>query len=64
MDYRSRDSSVGIATGYGPDGRGSITGREKILLYFTASRPNLGPIQWAPEKIFPGTKRTEREADH
>jgi hypothetical protein len=24
-----RDSSVGIATGYGPDGRGSISGRGK-----------------------------------
>jgi hypothetical protein len=27
----SRDSSVGIATGYGLDGRGSITGKGKIF---------------------------------
>jgi hypothetical protein len=28
---RSRQSSVGIATGYGPDGRGLIPGRSKIF---------------------------------
>jgi hypothetical protein len=46
------DSSVGIATGYRQDGRGSIRGRGKIFLFSTASRPALGPtqppIQWVP----------------
>jgi hypothetical protein len=32
----TQDSSVGIATGYGPEGRGSITGRSNIL--FSAQR--------------------------
>jgi hypothetical protein len=35
----SRDSSVGITTSYGLDGRG------KIFLSSTASRPALGPTQ-------------------
>jgi hypothetical protein len=45
-----RDSSVGIATGYGPDGAGSESrcGRDFPHL----SRPVLGfiqpPIQWVP----------------
>jgi hypothetical protein len=42
----SRDSSVGIATGYRLDDRGVKN------FYFTASRPALGstqpPIQWVP----------------
>jgi hypothetical protein len=47
-----RDSSVGLATGYGLDGQESISGRAKIFLFSTASRPALGPtqppIQWVP----------------
>jgi hypothetical protein len=31
MYARSRDSSVGIATGYGLDGRGSIPGSDKTF---------------------------------
>jgi hypothetical protein len=38
---RSRDSSVGTATGYGLDGRGSIPGRGKIFLLSTVSIPVL-----------------------
>jgi hypothetical protein len=59
------DSSVGTATSYGLDGRGSIPGKGKIFLFFTAPRPALGPtqphIQWVPRAISPGK---EREADH
>jgi hypothetical protein len=48
--YRRWDSSVGIAMGYRLNGRGSITGRVKIFLFSTASRPALRPtqpsIQW------------------
>jgi hypothetical protein len=56
------DSSVGITTGYGLDGRGSNPGRGKIFVFSKASRPALGttqpPIQWVP-----GVKRPGREAD-
>jgi hypothetical protein len=40
----SRDSSVGIATGYGLDGYSSIPVRDEIILYSVASRRNLEPI--------------------
>jgi hypothetical protein len=36
----SSDISVGIATGYGMDGRSSITGRDKIL-FSPLQRPDL-----------------------
>jgi hypothetical protein len=39
----SRNSSVGIATGYGLNGKGSIFGRSKIVLLFIASRLALQP---------------------
>jgi hypothetical protein len=70
--YRSRDSVVGIATGYRlndrPRGQCSSPGRVKNFLFSTASRPALGPtqppIQWVPGALSPGVKRQEREADH
>jgi hypothetical protein len=47
------DSSVGIATGYELDDRGSNPGRGKIFVLSTTSRPALGPtqppIQWVQE---------------
>jgi hypothetical protein len=59
----SRDSVVGIATGYGPDDRGS-----RIFLFSTASIPALGPIQppiqWVPGALSPEVKLQVREADH
>jgi hypothetical protein len=52
----SRDTSVGIGTGYGLDGRCSIPGGGKISLFPIRSRPALGPtltpIQWEP-RTFP-----------
>jgi hypothetical protein len=57
-----RNSSVGIAKGYGLDGWGSIRGGGK------SSRPALGPtqhlIQWVPGVLHSGVKRPGHEADH
>jgi hypothetical protein len=61
----TRDSSVGIATGYGLDDQGvgsSSPCKGKNFLFSTSSRPALGstqpPIQWVP-----GVKQPGREAD-
>jgi hypothetical protein len=54
------ESSVGIARGYGLDGRGSVPGRGKISLSSTALGQTLLPIQWVPGE----GKRKGREADH
>jgi hypothetical protein len=58
----SRDSAVGIATGYGQDDRGvgiRVPGGVKDFNFSTSSRPALGLNQWVP-----GVKRPESEADH
>jgi hypothetical protein len=66
---RSRDSVVGIATGYELDGR--VVGVRVPIgarIFSTASRPAQGPIrppiQWVREALSPGVKRQRREADH
>jgi hypothetical protein len=68
---KSRDSSVGIALGYGLDDRGSrvrFPGVLGIFLLTTVSRTALGPtqspIQWVPGTLYLGVKRPGREADH
>jgi hypothetical protein len=68
-DVESRDSSVCIATGYGQDGRPSISRKgQEIILFSTASRPALGPtkpsIQRLPGVLSPRVKRQGSEADH
>jgi hypothetical protein len=55
--------TVCIPTGYGLDGRGLITGKGKMFLFSTASRPVLRPTQ-LPIQWVPGIKRPKREADH
>jgi hypothetical protein len=68
---QSRDSSVGIALGYGVDSRvlefDSRLGLG-IFLFTTASKTALGPtqppIQCVPGALSLGVKRPEREADH
>jgi hypothetical protein len=56
---KNRDSSVGIAMGYGQD----------IFLYSSVQTgPALGPtkppVQWVPGSLSPGAKRPGREAGH
>jgi hypothetical protein len=68
----SRDSSVGIALGYGLDDRGSRVrfpgGWLGTFLFTTASRtalvPTQPPIQWIPETVSLRVKRSGREAVH
>jgi hypothetical protein len=67
----SRDSSVGIALGYGLDDRGyrvQFPTGMGAFLFTTASRTVLGPtqppIQWVPWALSLGVKGPGREADH
>jgi hypothetical protein len=62
---------VGIATGYGLDGRGvgvRVPVGVKNFLFSVSSRPALRfiqpPIQWVPVVISARVKRPRREADH
>jgi hypothetical protein len=54
--------------GYGVDGPGLIPGTARIFLFFTASRPALGPthppMKWTPVAISPGIKRPGRVASY
>jgi hypothetical protein len=68
---KSRDSSVGIALGYGLDDRGSrVQSRRGLgIFHFTTAsrtvlRPTQPPIQWILGAISLGVKRPVREADH
>jgi hypothetical protein len=69
---QSRDSSVGIANGFGADDRGSwvslLAGGLGIFLFTTVSRtvlePTQPPIQYKPGALSPGVKRLVSEADH
>jgi hypothetical protein len=67
----SRDSIVGIATGYQlkrPRGQSSSPSGVKNFLFSKLSRLALGsiqpPIQWVLGALSPGVKRQGREADH
>jgi hypothetical protein len=65
---RSRDSSVDTATGYELDSRGSIPSSQRNFLYSTATglalEPVQSPIQWVPQVLSLGVKRSGREAYH
>jgi hypothetical protein len=67
----SRDSSVGIALGYGLDDRGSrvrFSAGTGNFFFTTASRtalrPTQPPIQWVPGALSLGVKQPGHEADH
>jgi hypothetical protein len=74
MCLMSRDSAVGIATGYRLDDRmvgwsGFVSRRRVgIFLFDSAFRPALGatqsPIHWVPEALSLEVKWQGREADH
>jgi hypothetical protein len=55
---------VGVATGYGLDGSGFDSCQCKIFLFFTASKPILGPtqppIKWVRGAPSPRVKRQGR----
>jgi hypothetical protein len=67
----SRDSVVGMETGYGLNNLGvgvKSPGKVNNSLISTSSRPALGStqplIQWAQWTLSTGVKRSRREADH
>jgi hypothetical protein len=68
IHHNSRNRSVGIATAYVLDGRGSNPGGGMIFLFSTACppavRPTQPPTQWVPGDLFPGLKRLGREVYH
>jgi hypothetical protein len=70
MNVKSRDSSIGIALGYGLDDLGSRVrlpagaGNFFTTASTTALEPTQPPIQWVPEALSLGVKRPGREADH
>jgi hypothetical protein len=68
---KSRDSSVGIALGYGLDERGSRVrfpaGAGNFSLHHriqNGSGAPQSPIRWVPGALSLGVKRPGREADH
>jgi hypothetical protein len=68
---RSRDSAVGIVTGYGLDDQGvgvRVPVESSIFCSPRRPEPVLGPtqppIQWIPGVLSPGVKWPGREADH
>jgi hypothetical protein len=68
----SQDSSVGIATGYGPDDRmigfrfpteaGNFSPHHSV--HTGSVWPTQPPVQWVTGALSLGLKRSEREADH
>jgi hypothetical protein len=69
VTQKNRESSIGIAAGYGLDGRDSIPDRAKIF-FSTPQRPDR---LWGPPRLLYngyrgvfrlGVKRPGREADH
>jgi hypothetical protein len=67
--YWSRDSSVGIATGYGLDDLGvgvrvTVGSRIFSTTFISTLEPTRPPVQWVTGALCPGVKRRGHEADH
>jgi hypothetical protein len=67
--FMSRDSAVGIATGYGLNDRGvGVQVPVGSRIFPTSSRPakesTKPPIQWVPRALSSEVKRQGRENDH
>jgi hypothetical protein len=66
--YWSRDSSIGIATGYGLGGPGSIPSSERFLSSSQHPDRHWGftqpLVQWVLGTVSPGVKRQGHEADY
>jgi hypothetical protein len=63
--FSSRDSVVGIATGYGLDDRGVGVRIPVGSRIFSSPRgPDWLSIRWVPVALSPGVKRPGHEADH
>jgi hypothetical protein len=69
-NYESRNSVVGIATGYGLDHRGvgvRVRMGSRIFFFLRCTGwlgPTQPPIQWVMGTLSPEVKRQGREADH
>jgi hypothetical protein len=64
---KSRASSVGIATGYGLDGPGSISGRDRRFFgtsFQIGSGSHSASIQWVARALSPEVKRPGYETDY
>jgi hypothetical protein len=63
---RSWDSSVGIATSYGLDGRVSIPGRSTRIFVHSVQTGSVAhpPIQWVPGAVSFGVRRLGHGTDH
>jgi hypothetical protein len=68
ISVMSRDSSVGIATGYGLDDRGSISGKGRGFSLFnsvhTGSGAHTASYPMGTGGSLPWVKRPRRESDH
>jgi hypothetical protein len=69
VQCRCRNSSVGIATGYGLDGPNSIAGYARFSLFHnlqtgSGAHPASYPMGCGGGLFSPGLKRSRREADH
>jgi hypothetical protein len=71
MKTMSRDSSVGIATGYGLDDQGGLDfksrlGKKFSLLHIVQTGSGVHPTSYkmGTGGSFPGVKQQGREADH
>jgi hypothetical protein len=64
LNYVSRDSLVGIVTGYGLDDQGEREFESRYGIVQTGSEVHPTSYKMGTRGSFPGVKRQGREADH